>query len=99
MCHCDSAFHANDECQNPQGTNAGPRYAIPSRSGPYLTGGRRYEIIGTEGTNLLIRCDRGHVRSISRDDGGHSAHLPPLRWQEKDFRYGTKDLGIFTFQG
>lgn len=28
-CYCDSAFHANGECRNPQGTNA-PRIVAPA---------------------------------------------------------------------
>lgn len=70
-------------------------YAIPSRNGPYLTGGKRYFVWSGPGGTWEIIDDNGFARTILKEDGHRSSHLPPMPMQKE---YRSKDLGIIRFQ-
>ena len=71
-----------------------PLVAIPSKDGPSFTAGKRYPIVGCEGWNYLVQCNKGHLRAISMRSGDRSAHLPPLG----DYRYGFPSEMLGTFE-
>lgn len=69
-------------------------YAIPSRNGPYLTGGKKYFVRSGPGNTWEILDDFGHCRVIGTDDGHRSPHLPPMPLR-RDFH--SEELGTINF--
>ena len=69
-------------------------YAIPSRNGPYLTGGKKYFVHSEPGNPWEIFDDFGHCRVIGKEDGHRSPHLPPMPLRP---HFRSEELGTINF--
>jgi len=88
-CYCDSVTHPNGECM--------ANYAIPDRSGPYFTKGKKYQIRNGIGNLYAVTDDLGHERYLSKQDGVPCPHLPPLGNLQHHRCFSSEHLGQWKY--